>query len=142
MLGAHASRTRPLILVIDDNPDLLALFHDVLTDECDYVVNAQPDQVPSLDEIRTIAPDVLIIDHRLTGGVQGWDMIVALRNTVDLCRLPIVFCTADLQYLEQVADDLVTLQVTPLVKPFGVDQLVDDVAQALVTCGLDPSPCP
>ncbi|MBA3944995.1 MAG: response regulator [Herpetosiphonaceae bacterium] len=136
------AQKRPLILVIDDDPDLLQLFHDVLTEECDYVVTPRPDQAPSLDEIRCLAPNVMIIDHRLARGVLGWDVVRELRAADDLIHLPILFCTADRQHLALVADDLTALRVTPLVKPFSVDQLVGDVAEALQLQGIDPSPCP
>ncbi len=136
------AQKRPLILVIDDDPDLLQLFHDVLSEECDYVVSPRPEHVPTIDEIRSIAPNVMIIDHRLARGVRGWDVIRAVRAADDLLHLPILFCTADRQQLALVADDLMALRVTPLVKPFSVDQLVGDVAEALGLQGIDPSPCP
>ncbi len=136
------AQRRPLILVIDDDPDVLQLFHDVLTEECDYVVSPHPDQAPSLDEIRYMAPTVMIIDHRLARGVQGWDVVREVRATKDLLHLPILFCTADRQQLALVADDLTALRVTALVKPFSVDQLLGNVAEALQLQGIDPSPCP
>lgn len=137
----NRSRERPLIMVIDDNPDLLELFHDVLEDECDYVVNPHPDKPPTIEEIRDIRPDVLIIDHRLADGVRGWDIVREVRKTNDLYLLPILFCTADRQQVERVSDDLHELNVTPLVKPFSIDQLVGDVARALHLQGIDPTPC-
>lgn len=140
--AARAVRARPLVMVVDDNPDILALFRDVLEDECDYVVTPHPDGSPTVEEIRLVAPDVVVIDHRLAGGVLGWDIVRAIRNTADLDQLPILFCTADRRQVEAVADELTQLRVTPLLKPFNVNQLVGDVAEALRIQGIDPAPCP
>lgn len=134
-------RQRPLVMVVDDDPSLLQLFHDVLTGECDYVVSPHPRLPPTLEDIRRVAPDVLIMDHRLAEGVRGWDVIREICQTSDLYDLPIVFCTADRKHLERVADDLATLRITPLIKPFSIDQLVGDVGQALRLQGIDPTPC-
>lgn len=137
-----AVRERPKVLVIDDNPDLLQLFCDVLGEECDYAVTAHGQLPPTVEQIRLIAPDVMIVDHRLAEGVQGWDLILSVRRDDGLRHLPILFCTADLRQLEHIAADMTLLHVIPLVKPFSVDQLVNDVAQALNVRGIDSTPCP
>ncbi|GAC1537303.1 MAG: hypothetical protein NVS2B7_07500 [Herpetosiphon sp.] len=133
---------RPTVLVIDDDPDLIQLFQDVLEVECEYVVAACPDRPPTVDEIRAARPDLLIIDHRLSHGQRGWDLVSKVRATPDLDIVPIVFCTSDSKYVSSMEADFEAQRVIPLLKPFSVDDLVGHVSDALKVRGIDPSPCP
>ncbi len=133
---------RPLVLVVDDDLPLIDLVREVLEGECDYVVFPYPEGAPTMDDIRRIDPDVIIVDQRLSQGALGWDFIQLLRATPDLAAVPVVFCTSDTGYLAQVALDVDRLRVTPLVKPFRVEHLMGEVAGALQRQGIDPAPCP
>ena len=74
---------RPRVLVIDDDPALLGLFDAVLSEECDYVVSAHPDHPPTAAEIQHLAPDLVVIDHHLAHGVQGWQLVQDMRALAD-----------------------------------------------------------
>src|SRR5690554_4519581 len=54
--------TRPHILVMNDSPDVMALFEDLLTEE-GYRVTTMPFLEKDLDKIVAFAPDGIILDY-------------------------------------------------------------------------------
>ena len=58
---------RPRIMVIDDTPELLELFQDLLTDE-GYEVVPFADGIQDIVEVERVRPDLIILDYIIRGG--------------------------------------------------------------------------
>ncbi|HET8913152.1 MAG TPA: response regulator [Ktedonobacteraceae bacterium] len=80
------------------------------------VVNAQTKPSTPLD--------LLIVDWRLPGSVSGTEVIHQLRDQANLSSLPIILTTAA---TFSDTEELQTLDITLLEKPFAIDDIVDRI---------------
>ena len=116
----------PRITVVNDDPDFLALMHDLLAEDSGYeVTTIDGDTIHDVEPIRTSRPDLLIIDLRWRReGLVGWDILLAVRRDEELNELPIILCTGDLAGLEEHASEITNdPKVATLTKPFQVAHL-------------------
>jgi DNA-binding response OmpR family regulator len=60
----------PLILVIEDDPSILALYDEALTME-GYTVALYADLIPALADLEYVHPDLIILDWLFGAGVLG-----------------------------------------------------------------------
>ncbi|MDP8921279.1 MAG: ATP-binding protein [Chloroflexota bacterium] len=110
---------RPLVLVVEDNPDMRRFLVDALA--CDYRVAAAPDGRRGLERALALRPDLILSDVMLPE-MSGDQLVRAARARSELETVPIVLLTArsdlDLrvQLLRDGAQDY-------LVKPFAVEEL-------------------
>lgn len=123
------------ITVVNDNPEFLELIGEVLESEQHDATTidgsrADPD---ILDDVRTSAPDVLIVDLRLGAEtLRGWQLIELLRREPELKRLPILVSSADLPALREAEDTLERNRpIEVLAKPFGIDELTESLDRLL-----------
>lgn len=89
-----SKQQEPRVLIVDDDPDVLATYTRVLSD-ADFAtehLDSAEALVPTLEELR---PDVLILDVNLPR-VSGIDVCRALRNSDRWELLPILIVTAQL----------------------------------------------
>ena len=131
-------KTRPRVLVIEDEPDLVAGLTDALSFE-GFTVVAALDGVTGIKRARAQAPDCVLLDLMLPDR-NGFTVCADLRGM--LPRVPILILSARSQErdiirgLEAGADDYVT-------KPFGVGELVARInahlRRASRDTGLDPT---
>lgn len=109
------------VLVIDDDPDLLALVASVLEDE-GYEVRTAPDGREALVSVESAMPDVILLDLKMPV-MSGPEFAQAFRARYD-SRVPIVVLTAAddarKRAAEIHADGLIS-------KPFDLDELIDTV---------------
>lgn len=104
------------ILAIDDEPDILALIRNALTESGHKVDTA--DRADSINVDKLIDYDLILLDIMMPG-MDGIAFCRQIRNTVDC---PILFLTAKTQEADLVeglgsgADDYIT-------KPFGIEEL-------------------
>jgi DNA-binding response OmpR family regulator len=119
----------PKILVVDDTLSLLDLIRDVLGPEgfdvstCLLAREAYP-------LARRLSPDLVILDIVMPE-VSGWEVLDSLRSDPLLESVPVVICTA---WAEQAAGHMRLLRqphLWLLPKPFGAQDLVDTVSEAL-----------
>jgi len=70
-----------------------------------------------------------MIDLRMgSDELHGWDIAQQVRTGPNFDGLPILICSADLQALEALEQDLeVTRNVRKLEKPFRIDDLTDAI---------------
>ena len=79
------------VLVIDDNPEIIRLYHR-------YTANTRYDIVhlPSGDNLVEMLehhqPNVLVMDILLPG-YDGWDLLIKLNNLHLVQRFPVVICS-------------------------------------------------
>ena len=117
------------VTVVNDNAEFLALVRDILEDDRYETTTIDGDRDDALEHIIASRPDLLMIDLRMgTEGLHGWDIAQRVRGEPDLANLPILICSADLQALSSLEDDLDDARnVGTLVKPFHINQLTESI---------------
>ena len=112
------------VLLIDDDEDLRGVVSRAL-EVLGYEVTAVADGRTGLNELRSSEPDVLVVDFAMPG-MNGADVAKQAR---ELCPgLPVVLASgyADTDAIERAIGKNAKL----LRKPFGVDELLEAVAEA------------
>jgi DNA-binding response OmpR family regulator len=119
---------RPLVLVADDDPDILALVRFRLERD-GYEVLSAPDGETALDLALARTPDLAVLDVMMPR-LDGYEVTRRLREHGPTTGIPIILLTARVQEpdlergYEAGADDYVT-------KPFSPQALGERVQAAL-----------
>lgn len=120
------SPMRPRILIVDDEPDLLAgLEHNLQLDG--FMVDTAQNGEVALEKIRTGGIDLMVLDLMMPK-VDGIDVLRALR--AESRKVPVIVLSAKgtdrdkIRGLELGADDYVT-------KPFGLEELAARIRAVL-----------
>lgn len=116
------------VMIVDDDPDALAMMEKILTDEgVDLVKVSNATEVGI--KAAQLLPDLILLDF-LMPEVNGFDVCKALRNNELTRSIPImaVTCLSKEQDIERIfecgADEY-------LPKPFKVDQLLEKVRELI-----------
>jgi CheY-like chemotaxis protein len=114
---------RPVVLVLDNNPDFVGLVERFLGEEDWEVVGA-----PDVGRAHALAverrPDVILLDVMMPGR-DGWDLLLLLRGRPDTRSIPVVVCSV--LYEPQVARSLGA--VAYLAKPVSREALLRELAR-------------
>ena len=128
------------ILVIEDNPHLLALYRDLFEDEGYEVVLQSTPQFDAATIIQ-IAPDVIILDLMFDGDLAGWATLQSLKQGSATASIPIIVCSGATKYVDVLESAFTLLGVHVLIKPFDLEALLDLVSRLLQDRALsDPLP--
>jgi CheY-like chemotaxis protein/phosphoribosyl 1,2-cyclic phosphodiesterase len=125
---ASLAQRRFDILVVDDQPDMLALI-GIALDEDQYSVRTAPSGPDALRMIAEHMPDLVVLDYKMIG-MDGLAVVKALRAKPETRPLPVLMLTAS-------ADEATTRAgfeagVTDyLTKPFSIPQLTARVRACL-----------
>lgn len=106
------------ILVVDDDPGILALVELVLTDE-GYRVRTALDGRKGLQIVEGSMPDLILLDLKMPG-MNGWEFARRFHDEYG-CQVPIVALTASSNCKEQI-DELGA--VDKISKPFDLSDLL------------------
>jgi DNA-binding response OmpR family regulator len=126
MRGAGFGKT---IVVVNDSPELLELAEILLRDE-DYDVKVALIGAGVLDLIRSTLPDLVILDIRLPD-VSGWDILQSLKLDARTSTIPVLVCSAAVNELRALEEQLARMGVDVLIKPFAVDTLIEKVCSLI-----------
>ncbi len=113
------------VLVVDDEPDVLAAVRGVL-EKYGFAVACVPDAERAMEEVGAFAPDLIILDI-LMPGTSGKEFCLELRKTRDV---PIIFLSG----LDSDVDRIVGLELGAddyLTKPFHPGELLARVRAVL-----------
>lgn len=116
------------ILVVDDDPDMVALIVRAL-EEDKYTVSTADSGRQALEMIAAHMPDLVVLDYKMAG-MDGMEVVTALRANPRMQALPVLMLTvmADEPSTRAAFDAGVTDYVT---KPFSFPQLTSRVRACL-----------
>jgi len=118
---------RPLILFIDDNPDVRRYVTGILRKE--YEVVTAEDGLKGLEKLKEYIPDLIISDIMMPA-MDGYQFSKSVKSNPELRHIPLIFLTAKadtelkIESLEEGADDYI-------VKPFNSQELLARVKSML-----------
>lgn len=117
------------ILVIEDDPDILYIIDDVLTDEGFFVLKSQKGM--SALQIQLLRPDLILLDIRIFGYEKtGADICREIRMNTGTKNIPVILLSAERE-LEKIASDCYA--TGHISKPFDLTQLSQKITE-LLTC--------
>src|SRR6266545_4224421 len=121
------ARSRPRVLVVDDDELIRRLLVEVLTDE-GYEVRLAADGAAGLAVLRGWRPDAIILDAVMPGAGADAAAFRAAQLELPAADVPVLLISATwADRLEEVAHDLGAAAWLP--KPFDVDALAAAVAR-------------
>ena len=132
--GAAPIRDRRVILAVNDSHEILELFRDILEDE-GYDVRLYSYAFQDLAEIKSLAPDLIILDFMIGGEDHGWQLLQKIKLDRETFEIPVIVCTAALKLVRELEGHLRSKNVGVIVKPFDIDDLVRQVAATWESTG-------
>jgi CheY-like chemotaxis protein len=121
--------TPQTILVVDDSHDLLTLITESLTLLGDFTVVTADNGADGLARAVELRPDCVIVDVRMPG-IDGYQLIHALRGDPETAALPLVILTALTQDRYHVAG-LLSGADQYLTKPIKPPDLVAAIQESI-----------
>jgi CheY-like chemotaxis protein len=117
----------PLLLVIDDEPNICQLLRQELT-EAGYRVIEAHDGTSGLAQARQSQPDLLILDIRMPD-MSGYDVVETLRSEPEIDQIPVIMLS-----VTEAAERSRQVGAQAFInKPVDVPHLLETVARLLST---------
>ena len=117
---------RPMVLIVDDDPLILALVQHKLTAR-GYVIATANDGSAGLECARSLHPDLIILDLMMPV-LDGRTVLQELRSDPSLVKVPVVILTAKAR--EEDIVDLLRLGATDyMIKPFSPEELAARISR-------------
>lgn len=132
---------RKRVLVINDDPAILAVFRELLQEEgyealLDTFRSGNMDvQYDRLVEER---PDVVVLDFVIVGEQLGWQFLQLIKMQPKTARVPVVVCTAAVDLVRELGAHLAKMRVEVVLKPFEIDDLYEAITRSLSVADNDP----
>jgi two-component system sensor histidine kinase ChiS len=117
-----------LILVVDDDPAILRVVEFTLQ-RSGYEVRTAPNGQEALKMLRTIVPDVMILDVTMPG-LSGFDLCHIVKRDQRLQHVPVIFFTAQ-DSTKDFQAGMDSGGIIYLLKPFKPEKLLQSVRLAL-----------
>jgi CheY-like chemotaxis protein len=121
------------VLVVDDDPEFLELMQSLLGSE-GYQVAACAQSQLAYEHARALRPDAVTLDLRMPSP-SGWEVLEQLECDAELRGTPILLISAAGAEMAETTGRLRDLgfpNVSVLVKPFEIDELLSRLAEAVV----------
>jgi signal transduction histidine kinase/DNA-binding response OmpR family regulator len=121
--SSPADRTRPLVLIADDNPDMRRHLNRILSPLWDTVMFA--DGEAALNGVRRYRPDLVVTDVMMPT-MDGFELVAAIRDAPGLASTPVLILSARAG-ADAAGDGYATGADDYLTKPFTSQELVNRV---------------
>jgi CheY-like chemotaxis protein len=130
---AGASLSRPSrIAIIDDDSSFLQLMQDLLGTDEGYQVFTSMSWASSFEFVRSVQPDLLMLDLMRGHDQVGWAVLDLLRADPTTQALPVLLCSAAPLELPGFAGRMRSMSAVECVaKPFDVDDLLQTIERML-----------
>ncbi|MBK8968119.1 MAG: response regulator [Lewinellaceae bacterium] len=116
---APATDDKPQLLIIEDNPDIIAYLRSIL--ESDYGIETAPDGQAGIDKALELVPDSIITDVMMPLK-DGFEVCQTLKTDARTSHIPIIMLTAKATEADRLAG-LRTGADAYLMKPFNKEEL-------------------
>lgn len=113
------------IFVINDIPDILNLFVDLLGGE-GYRVTTDVFSVELgrlLTHIVAAEPDLVILDLMVNQEALGWQLLQMMKMDRHAQAIPVILCTGAALKVAELSSHLTAMNVATVLKPFDIDHL-------------------
>ena len=117
----------PKILVIDDDLNVCKLMRANLATR-EYQVSISADGETGLKQAALNPPDLILLDLKMPG-MSGWDVLMALKNSSKLRKIPVIIMTAWITAGEDYG--IRGGNAAFLNKPFSVDDVKEAIRRLL-----------
>jgi len=107
---------KPLVLIVEDDPKLNEIITITLQD--DFELETCTDGDMALVHLRTIAPQIVVLDLNLPG-TTGVNLLTYIRSDLRLAKTRVILATADERQAETLTEDADIV----LLKPVSPSQL-------------------
>lgn len=84
-------REEMIVLVVDDNPELFALFERFAVGHPYRLIHAASAN-QALNLVQTLSPDIITLDLMMPDN-DGWELLNALKSDSNLARIPVIICS-------------------------------------------------
>jgi CheY-like chemotaxis protein len=122
-----SSRRSASVLVVDDDPDVLASLCDALGSE-GYEVRGARDGIEALEAIDERRPDLIVTDLMMPT-MTGFELLAALHDTPELATIPTLIITA----ARGAEANQHTSGAVVLPKPLDLDRLLRAISACTAT---------
>jgi len=82
---------KPIILAVDDVPEILRMVHKVLKD--DYKVHTLADPVKLEELLKNLKPDLFLLDYHMPD-LDGFDLMPIIRSFPEHSETPVIYLTS------------------------------------------------
>jgi DNA-binding response OmpR family regulator len=116
----------PHILVIDDAPQILALFRALLH-RAGYRVSTDrfaSATEPLMEAIKALHPDLIILDLIIREERRGWRLLEVLKLDRETRQIPVIVSSAAVELVGDLQPHLEELGARVVLRPFHIDHLV------------------
>ncbi|MDM8528503.1 response regulator [Anaerolineales bacterium HSG24] len=83
---------KPIILIVDDDPDNLEYLITYLS-QLNYEVSVAENGASALERIRHILPDLILMDVMMPPGIDGFETCRQLKTIPETANIPVIFMT-------------------------------------------------
>ncbi len=119
----------PLILIIEDQPDIVDLI-DLILQRGGYRVMRAYNGTEGLELTRKHKPDVVLLDV-MVPGLDGWEYHAALREDPELRHIPVIYVTARASAEERLRALNEEGAAAYIIKPFSPRELLRTIEYVL-----------
>jgi DNA-binding response OmpR family regulator len=124
---------RKHILVVNDDPAILQLFDELLSEEGYRVTldNFSRQTQEVYENIREHRPDLVILDFIIGNEGGGWQLLQVLEMDRTTRDTPLIICTGAVRQVTELSGHLETMGIQVVLKPFDIDHLLSVVKSML-----------
>jgi DNA-binding response OmpR family regulator len=119
---------KPIILLVDDNPEILDFISDDLSDKYAVIKALNGQEALDMIEIENIQ---LIISDVMMPGIDGFELCKRIKTTFDYSHIPIILLTAK-NTLQSKIEGLEVGADAYIEKPFSPEHLQVQIANLLI----------
>ena len=130
-MNERTARSRPQLVVMDDDTAFLQLMQELLHDEGGYDVLICREWDGAYDFVKEQSPDLVILDIRLAGEERGWTILNLLTLDPRTRPIPVIVCSSAIQSLHDHQPWLDKFGICGLAKPFDLNMLLEMVDRVL-----------